>query len=166
MKNLLVLFLIVVCSSCVFSTRNLNTDGYMEFYNSHKGGEGVVSFSIPAGLVGFVVRHNAEEDVDELVNKMQRVNFFIADDADKELVKDLKKSLSESKYKDIMQVKDGRSNVVFKIRESEENCDELLMMVQDEEDVFVMCICGGFTVYDAKKLAKSINIKEAVKTRE
>ncbi len=165
MKNLLFLFFIVVFSSCVFSSGKINTDGYMEFYNSHKDGEGVVSFSIPAGLVGFVVRHNAEEDVDELVDKMQKVNFFIAEDADKELVKDLKKSLSESDYKDIMKVKDGRSTVVFKIRESKEYCDELLMMVQDEEDVFVMCICGGFTVHDAKKLAKSINIEDAVKTR-
>lgn len=166
MKSLIVLFLMTVFSSCVFTSMETNKDGYMKFFHSYKNTEGIISFSLSPAFVGFFIEKDGNEDLDEVIDKLDKINFFIVENADKKLLKDMKSNIPKSKYKDIMVIKEGSASVIFKIRESKDKADELVMMVKDNSDMVVMCITGSFTQDDAKILVKSINVDDAIKLRK
>lgn len=133
---------------------------YDRFYRKYKQEEGVVTFRIPVSLIRLVV-DDEDEDLDELFDKVDDVSFFAADDARSELVKGLKQNLPESTYKDMMEIKDGSSTILFKAKEAKDGLEEILMTIEDRESIFVMCITGNFTFEEAKYFIKSVNVDRA-----
>ena len=62
-----------------------------------------------------------------------------------------------------MEIKDGSSTVRFMVYQQENYIRQILMTVQDGNELVIMAIKGKFTIDDAKKIAKSIDVNKASK---
>lgn len=163
MKTLISLFLIIALNACASSYSN--TPDYQQFYKTYRSNEGVVSFSFPTGLAGLFMDKD-DADVKAFLKKFDEVSFFISEDGNKKLFPELNKHLPKSTYSTIMEIKDGSSTVTFKAKEHDGAIDEIIMTVDETDSFVVMCISGSFTMEDAKKITKSINVDDAIKIQK
>ena len=131
------------------------------FYHAYKNYDGMESFELSTSLFRFFINDENREDIDELTNKVHRVNFLIGDSIDIDLTSVLKKHLPSKRYKDLMKIQDGESTIEFKALEKKGRIKEIVIAILDEESIFAMSITGDFKKSEAKSLAKSINLNKA-----
>lgn len=146
----ILLTLQLFCATGLFAWQD-----YDQFYNEHKNETGVLSFRIPTDLLKVFV--DEDEDLDGILNKVDQVSFFISDERAVELMKDLRANLSEGTYKDMIEMKDGGSTIRLKAKEAADGLEELIISVEDEDSLFVLCVKGVFSFEDARRFTKSIN---------
>lgn len=139
----------------------LSQSSYDRFYEKHKDEEGIKSLDMSPSVLKFFL-NKKDKDTREALNKVRNITVFSADSASQKLIDDLKFNLTGSAYKDIMQIKDGKSTVSFKMKGSSRNIEEILMTVVDTNSLFVLCISGNFNYPEAKGLAGSINAENAL----
>lgn len=163
MKTLISLLLIIALNACASSYSN--TPDYQQFYKAYKNSDGVVSFSIPTGFAGLFIDKD-DADIKEFLKNFDDVSFFISEDGNKKLFPELVKHLPKNTYSTIMEIKDGSSTVTFKAKEKDGKIDEIIMTVDETDSFVVMCISGSFTMEDAKKITKSINVDDAIKIQK
>lgn len=153
--------LIIICAiqfSLLF--QGLAQSNYQQFYNQYGDAEGVVTLSIPTMLVKLMLDEEERAEAGPLFDKVDKISFLAADDTSQEVLNKFKKSMPSASYKDLMEMKDGGSTVLFKVKEVGDGIEELLMTGEDDGSFFVLCLIGSFTWEDASELARSIQNKD------
>ncbi len=162
MKNL---YLTLVAFTFVFSScATPPAGGFMKFYHAYHDTPNTISFKIPGGLANLFVG-NEDPAAKEFMKNIDVIRFFIADNADRDMLIDLNRYLPEELYKEMMEVHDGGSEIVFLARDNGKVISEIVMTILDGNQLVAMCMEGDFTQDDAKKLIKSINTKKAANMR-
>ena len=161
MKSIL-LTLLMFISIC---NTTFGQNNYTKFYNKYEHTKGVESFEISPFFLRFLLTKD-DADIKMVLNKINKISFFISDSTTPEIKNELIKNLPKPIYQDLIEIKDGNSKVLFKIKTSEKKITELLMVVSDNKSLVVMCLKGKFSIKDAKSLANSININNTVNTRQ
>ncbi|MBN2668549.1 MAG: DUF4252 domain-containing protein [Bacteroidales bacterium] len=136
------------------------TKGYHDFYKKYKGSQEVVSFKLPKTLIWFFLLDEESKEARKALKNVDHINFFIADDSTKTLLKILYNYLPESEYKDAMIIKDGNDIITFKARENDKGITEMLMLIESEDSFVVMNIEGKFTYDDMKTFTQSVDVKK------
>ncbi len=158
--NLLIIGLLIAFTASAKSAK----DGYTMFYNHYNDFDEVITFKLSGSFANMFIEGDDVESA-EFMEKMEKISFLIADNVSKEMIVDLNKAMPAAKYKTMMEIKDGGSEVIFFAREDGTAITEILMTVVDDDSLVVMCIYGDFTEKDAKHIAKSINKDSAMKIR-
>jgi hypothetical protein len=161
MKTLLIAILLqlIICSF------TLGQSSYSQFFDKNKNTHGVESFTISTSLFRFFLDSD-EQELKDLLNKLDEVSFFIADSTTPALASELEKTLPEKEYKELMVVKNGASTVRFKAKEKSDKVNEVVMIVTEPNSLVVMCIKCDITFKEAKALASSVNINQTVSFKQ
>lgn len=159
MKRIIPMALILMCLSPVFA--KIAPTGFTEFYKAYHEYPNTISFKIPASLASFIVTDEPDE-VDALLEHMDDILFLVFEQIDKHVLTDLNNYLPKKDYKELMVVNEGTSEVFFLAHQQASKIDEIVMTVISDNELVVMCLKGDFSKEDAKKLASSVNIKNAV----
>lgn len=130
---------------------------YSTFYKTHRGTEGIVTFSLPPGLIQLVIDGEDEEKLRDLLDKTDKISFLISENGGHDLKESFVKHVPEKIYKDIMIIRDGSSTIAFKAKENHQRIEEIIMAVDEANSLTVMCWKGNFTMEDAKRFTKSID---------
>ncbi len=160
-KILSILVVIILFSSTAISC---NTDGYPVFYEKYKNENNVVSFRVPTGFIKFFL-DKEDQDLKNILEKINDFRLFIADDSSKILLPTLKTYLPTNKYKDVMIINDSGNRVSFKALEKNSSISEIIMLVEEDNSFVVMSIDGNFSYDDMKKLVKSVNTDKVTNTK-
>ncbi len=163
MKIIISFLAVVLLSSCAISKGG--EASYRNFYKKYKKTEGIVSFKIPMGLARIFV-DNDDKEAKEFLKKADDVSFFIAEEKNNILFSELKNYLPIDVYKDIMVIRDGASTITFKVKDTDNTIEEIIMTVQETDSFVVMCVTGDFDLEDAKAFTKSVDIKEVINTKD
>lgn len=159
MKKYLLIALLFGLGMSVAAQQDFDT-----FYKAHKNDSGVEGFSVPGLFIKYMLRNSDEPEMEALVKKMNGVSFLIADTEASELKQALSENLPEAQYKDMMEVKDGTTTILFKAKEGKKGIEEIVLTIDEPESFFVMGIEGKFTTEDAKQLIQSVNVNESKNT--
>ena len=146
---------IILC--VIFGGLAFGQSSYHKFYSDHKDMQGVESFEMSSSLLHFLLKKEDKTTANAL-KRVGKVTFFVADSASPEMMDELRYSLPGNVYKDVMQIRDGKSTVCFKVRESERDIEEVLMTVTDTNSLVVMCISGSFSHNEVNNLIHSIDV--------
>lgn len=160
MKNIIIIALLLSISII----GNAQKDGYSEFYKTYKTNDNIINFKLPAGLMSMFIDKEEEPELKLFLSKINNLRFFISEDS-KELIPNLKKSISDEVYKDLMIINDGGNKITFTIRDSEKSISEVIMLIEEKESFFVMSFNGNFTEKDVKKFIKSVNSESVLSSK-
>lgn len=162
MKKLIILFVVqlMACSAVMSQKKDYN-----DFFKEYRSQDGVVSFSISSSIFKFMLDDDEEKDEDVL-SRVGDVSFIVSDEEGPDLTDVIDDYLPKRRYHDMMLIKDGKSVVSFKARESKNGVSEIIMTVKEPKNLFVMCIAGDFTEEEAKSLIKAVDIDKAKNSKE
>lgn len=160
MKNALIVISLVLISLTACSKEK--RDGFQLFYKQYHDQTGVISFKLPASLANIFV-DNEDEEAKEFLKKADNVTFLIADPRSSGMIDTMNLLMPVKKWPVLMEIKDGSSTVRFMVYQQENYIRQILMTVQDGNELVIMAIKGKFTIDDAKKIAKSIDVNKASK---
>jgi hypothetical protein len=138
---------------------------YSRFFETNRNAVGVESFTISTSLFRFLLDSD-EQELKDLLKKLDEVSFFISDNPTPFLISDLSTTLPEKEYKEFMVVKNGTSTVRFKAKEKSDKVDEVIMIVTEPNSLVVMCIKCNITFKEARALASSVNTNKKVSFRQ
>ena len=152
-------FLLTDCA-----TTNGSVPDYVDFYNTYSHSNDVMNFKIPVLFLSAFLDKD-DEELKVLLKKVNDISIFIAGESRHDLYPELYYHLPDIYYHDVMIIKDGAEKVTFKVKETEKGFEELLMIVEDKDELVIMCMEGRFTKADVKEITESINIEAATNTR-
>ncbi len=161
MRTLLTTLLLqlIICSF------TMGQSSYSQFFDKNKNIKGVESFTISTSLFRFFLDSD-EQELKDMLKKLDEVSFLIADAASPTLAIELEKTLPEKEYKELMVIKNGTSTVRFKAKEKSNKVDEVVMIVTEPNSLVVMCIKCNITFNEAKALASSVNVNQTVSFKQ
>jgi hypothetical protein len=143
----------------------MGQSSYSQFFDKNKNIKGVESFTISTSLFRFFLDSD-EQELKDMLKKLDEVSFLIADAASPTLAIELEKTLPEKEYKELMVIKDGSSTVRFKAKEKSDKVDEIVMIVTEPNSLVVMCIKCNITFKEARTLASSVNVNQTVSFKQ
>ncbi len=152
MKKLIILTLLHIILSGSFSYAQKD---FQRFYNKHRSDAGVESFDLSTSLFRFLLK-NQEAD-SHLLNNINRVSMFKSESASPALRSSLYSHLPKRVYKDLMEIHTEQSGISFKIRETRDGIEELLLIADEGASLFVLSITGFLSFEEAAALAGSIH---------
>ncbi len=153
MKKIIILNLIfiVLSGSTAFAQKD-----FQRFYNKHRNDPGVESFELSTSLFRFLLK--GQEASDNMLNNINRVNIFMVESSNVALRNTLYDHLSERIYKDLMSVQNEGSNIRFKVRETRDGIEELLLIADEGGSLFVLSVTGFLSFEDVEDLSGSIDV--------
>lgn len=160
-KYIINLLLLILTSSVVIAQK-----GYNAFYKMYELDKQVGCFKISPGIFKFMMDKESEDYAEHLIHKMREVSFLSVDNPNTKMLSEFTKNTPKRHYKNLMEIKDGESTIVFKAFESGREIHEVLLTVQSDHSLFVMCITGDFDKSDAKKIIKAVDINKAKEQRK
>jgi hypothetical protein len=153
MKKLIILTLLHILLSGSFSYAQKD---FQRFYNKHRNDAGVESFEMSTSLFRFLLKD--QETDSRLLNNINRVSLFMSESASPVLRNSLYSHLPKRMYKDLMEVHTERSGISFKIRETRDGIEELLLIADEGASLFVLSITGFLSFEEAAALAGSVDV--------
>lgn len=160
-KTSLVALLLIASSITVFAGGTPKT--FSDFYKKYKQHEESFSMNIPGILFQWGLD---DEEAKEIAEDISNVKLLVIEDLNqtqRKLMADLKDYFPKSVYQDLMIIKDGKDQITLKFREGERKNNELVVLIQDEDSLFSLCITGEVDAEGAKKLVQSIDMNDLKK---
>ena len=128
---------------------------FSDFYNAHKGEEGITTMSIGGSMVSLFLEEE-DKEAKALMQKTDNISFFVLEKNNKKIVEEFNRIIHHEIYKTLMVIREGASQVQFKIREKEDSIDEIFMIADEGDSYAIMCWSGKFSMADAKQFTKSV----------
>ncbi len=154
MKNIIVipiLLLIILSASISHAQKD-----FQGFYNKHRNDPGVESFELSTSLFRFLLKNHESDS--NILNNINRVSLFMTESASPAIRNSLYGHLPKRIYKDLMEVQSEGSGITFKIRETRDGIEELLLIADEGASLFVLSITGFLSFEEAEALAGSVNV--------
>ncbi|GEM_PF-6012036 len=160
-------FLLILSINLIIGSTGYCRGDYNSFYQENRYNEDIINFEIPRWLFRLMLIADRQDNYEDkkFLRKINNVSFFIAESSGLKYYNELTGSLSGRKYRTLVEIKDGPTNISFIAKGSRNAVNKILMIVYDIDDLVVMCIEGRFTNKDAESLIRSVNIDDAVNMR-
>jgi len=141
--HLLVLLLSLTSSSFARTS-------FDDMYHGIRYKEDYVSFTLPAWSLNWILRD--DEQVKEAFAGLNRVRFIVSERHDQALHNALNAFLHNPDYTTLMEIKEGKSKIVFKVRDTPKCIREIVMIVRDGNDIVAINMKGRFKTEDLQPL--------------
>ncbi len=140
-----------------------------KFHEKYKGDGKYLSINIEGGLLKLLtdIDTNDEEAGDFLkaISGLESINIHKIDrhesSLDEGYIESFKKEIKKEKFEELMVVHDGDSQVNFLIKESKGKISDLLMMVEETDEFFLLSFSGEIDLATLSKLSDDLDIKGA-----
>lgn len=152
-KYLLLTLALLSISSCISSEEKHEEDDkitFSDYYFEKKDNEEFVTLSMSGWLAKTLIT-SEDEAADELLSSLDDIRILIYDGDESSIshqTNELEKCLQSGDYHDIMMVKDGDTQIDFKIREGENGIDELLIYQNDGHSFVALSLEGHLDFKD------------------
>lgn len=152
MRKLMMLSLLQIV---LFGTTACAQKDFQHFYNTHRNDPGVECFELSTSLFRLLFKH--AEPANNAPKNIERINIFATESANATMRRTLYNHLPGRLYKDLANMQQEGSRVSFRIRESREGIEELIMIADEDNSLFVISIQGFLSFEEAEALAGDIN---------
>ncbi len=160
MRILTTILLLALLSCNVSKTLTKDFD---HFYNKYGNDKDIIAFSVPIFLVKAFIDDNSKEDL-RTIGKFKKVRLFVCDKKSNPYSKIIKDYLPNSIYSDLMVVSDNSEKLTFKIRNTNnEVVDEILMIISSPKNFVAAQIKGSFKIKDLRKAVKNSQMEDMLK---
>ena len=165
-KSLTILLSVLFLFSCKEKDVEDTPSGYDTFYDLHENGDDALTFGMPTFIFKLFITID-DKGVEEAVDQIESIDFFISDKADDAYIKELNKHFPIKVYKPLLNIKDKDTNIKFLVREKKERVDELIMIVNEKTDnaCVMMRIGGSFNMKHLEQMVDDIDVSGIVKYR-
>lgn len=107
-----------------------------------------------------------KNELDEFKEISKNLNFIKilttgeskAKNVNKDFIDEVKGILNNSAYKELMVVKDGKDNVIFKIKEKKNKISEFVMLVESASESVLIYMSGDIDINNISKMSKAFNM--------
>lgn len=161
MKKIIVLIIAVLPMLSMAQESQLN-----HLFDKYSGQEGYTSVYITSYMFDLFSKLADEDDAEfEHVTKglksikILTISSKLDKSAQDAFYKEIQNALPASVYKDFMIVKDGKQEVVFKVRDEGAKISEFVMIVKDPKEPVLMFLEGDINLKQIAKMSKSMDIK-------
>ncbi len=165
-KSLIILLSVLFLFSCKEEEAKEIPSGYDTFYDLHENDDDALTFGMPTFIFKLFITIS-NKGVEEAVDQIESIDFFISDQADDAYIKELNKHFPIKIYKPLLNIKDKDTGIKFLVREKKERVDELIMIVTEKPDntCVLMRIGGSFNIKHVEQMADKIDVSGIVKYR-
>lgn len=124
MKHLLLTTVLFISICNMVSGQN----SYNNFFNKYENAKGIESFEISPFFLKFLITKE-DDDIKTLLGKINKISFLVSESTTTTIKNDLLKNLPSNIYHDLIEIKNGSSKVLFKIKTMKKKKSEMLMIV-------------------------------------
>lgn len=157
------IILAILCPGFVYAKKVSTLD---EYFDKYSGKEGYSTIHITKYMFDLFTKISAEDDAEykETMNKLTAIKILslkTPSNNNKQTCfpDELNDILSDSRFKELMIIKDGEKTIEFKIIESNDKISMLAMTVCGQGDYFLMWLEGEINLKDVAKISRSTNIQ-------
>jgi len=170
MKNILLISLIFIIPGSL----QAQSPAIQDFHDRYKENGKYVSVRIEGGLLKFLTNVDTNDenakDLMKAISGLESITFHSIDrdepDFDDNYLKKFKKSIQKDKYEELMIVRDGDTLVDFLIKEKNGKISDLLLMVNNIDEFFLLNFSGEIDLATLSKLSDELDIKGAKHLRK
>jgi hypothetical protein len=159
-------FFLIICLLCSSFAITAQDKLVSNFFDKYENEDDVTIISISKAMFKMMPVNSINTGNADLSSIMSKIESMRIITSEKKELKDRMAADSKalfaknSKYEELIRIKDGKSNVVFNAVKNGNLINELIMLVNDESDFVVISILGNFTVEDIQKIAKNTEVKQ------
>lgn len=155
MRKIMVLSLLQIVLLCANACAQKD---FQHFYNKHRNDPGVECFELSTSLFRLLFKN--AEPAKNVLNNIDRINIFTTESANTAMRRSLYDHLPGRIYKDLASIHQEGARVSFRIRESLDGIEELVMIADEDNSLFVISVQGFLSFEEAEALAGHINIDD------
>ncbi len=158
--NLLLLFMLPIMAFSQYS--------WLDYlFEDYSGKEGYTSVYVTKHMFELFAEVSTDEelkDFNDITSKLDAIKILATSDgANEKQIEDFKENVLDElqlkrEYKDLMIIREGKQNIVFKVREKFGKILELVMLSTDENEAVLIYLSGEINLNKISKLSKSIKI--------
>lgn len=146
-----------------------NAQAIDNFHEKFRNDSKYVCVSVESGLLKFLSNIQTDDrDSDEFLRALagiNKINIYKIDrnesSFDEKSFRDFKKDIRKDKYEELMVVRDGRTHLDFMIREEKGKISDLLMLVDEPDEFFLLTLSGDIDLAMVSKISESLDIDGA-----
>ena len=158
----------------LFLTSYGHAQAIQKFHEKFKNDSKFICISIESGLLKLLSNLEAgDKDSDEFlkaISGIEKINVYKINreesSFDAASFQALKKDITDEKFEELMRVKDGKSNLDFMIKENKGKVSDLIMMVDESDEFFLLTLSGNIDLATVSKLSDKIDIDGAKHLRK
>ena len=155
---LLVVTFIFTFNSSVFAKEK----SIQNFYKKYKDKVECTSLSFSPALLNLLLIGHEDKDLRQFLKEVDEVKILVFEnikDPGKMFKEELNRDYLPNYFEDLMIIKDGSSNIEFKIAKNGGIYSEFLMSVCDSNSLVLLYIDGKIDLKTINKLSSAINVK-------
>jgi len=166
-KILIILLLLLPILSWAQSTSSDTKNIVNNFFEQYETEEGFTSIYITKWMLGMInskERAAKKDKVKDVIDDLSGIKIltFSSEDSDEIAPQTLQQQfiqqLPKEDYKELMRIKEKKSDIQFMIAEEGNKIRELLMLVQDEEEFVLISLTGLFELNQIADLSDIVNV--------
>jgi hypothetical protein len=135
-------------------------------FDKYSGQEGYTSVYITSYMFELFSKldDESDQDLENMTKGLKAIKILTAGDkldskARDAFYQEISKVVSQPIYKDFMIVKDGKQEIVFKVRDNGSKITEFVMTVNDPLEPVLLYILGDIDIKQIAKMSKSMDVK-------
>lgn len=159
-KNTIKILLITLFVSFSTFIYSQSSASFSDFYNSHKGEKGITTMSFGGSMISVFLKEE-DKEAKALMEKTDNISFFVLEKHNEQIIEEFNQIIQNEIYKTLMVIREGASQVHFKIRENKDFIEEIFMIADEGDSYAIMCWSGKFSMEDAKQFTKSVHTEKS-----
>jgi hypothetical protein len=140
-----------------------------KFHEKYRNDSNYLNLCIESGLLKLISNIQTEDkDTDEFLRALagiNKINVYKIDrnesSFDENSVRTFKKDIRREKYEELMVVRDGNAHLDFMIREDKGKISDLVMMVDEKDEFFLLTLSGEIDLAMISKISEGLDIEGA-----
>lgn len=148
----------LLCGSAVCA-QNSTID---KLFDKYENEDDITFISISKAMFNMIPENinTGNISLKNIIHKIESMRIITSEKANlkEKMSKEFKAAVNGDKsFEELMRVRDGKSNVILKVRKKGNMINELIMLVNGDHDFVVIQISGNFTLEDIQEISKKIN---------
>jgi len=151
MKKILILFAVVLLSSCATHT------SFNDFYQSNQK-DSDFSFGMNSSFIRGFLSGEDYEEIKPLLKKAKHVRILVFSENSERMNGKFDKFIKRSQFEDIIKIKDNGDKIKIFVLEKEDRIKEIVLEVASDGDLVLLGLKTNLTQKDIDRLLSSNDI--------
>ncbi len=137
-----------------------------QLFDKYSGKEGYTSVYITSYMFELFAKldDSSDSEFDDMTKGLESIKILtVSEELDAKnrdlFYQEISVATQSPLYKDFMVVKDGKQEVIFKVREEGKKITEFVMIVKDVNEPVLMFLLGDIDLKQISKMSKTMDVK-------
>ena len=151
MKKILLLFAVVLLSSCATHT------SFNDFYQSNQK-DSDFSFGMNASFIRGFLDDDDYEDIKPLIKKAKHIRILVFSENSEQMNTKFDRFIKRSQFEDIIKIKDNNDKIKIFALEKEDHIKEIVLEIASGDDLVLLGLKTNLTQKDIDRLLSDNDI--------